>query len=142
MKTLGETIADMRKSRRMSQTDLAARLGVSRVAVTKWENGGTQNLKLANLVALCRLFSVSADSLLRSELDYPITDSADAELCAAEPQQTYMHDSGACGPHRLMSNYLDLTDEGRELVDLQLGVAIETARRLHGTRSGPTKTAA
>jgi transcriptional regulator with XRE-family HTH domain len=142
MKPLGELIADLRKARQMSQTELAARLNVSRVAVTKWENGGTQNLKLANLVALCRLFAVSADSLLRAELSYNVGNTQDCvELQVAENASDYK-DRDEQHVRTLMSNYLDLTDEGRRLVDVKIVIAVETAKNLHGTRDGSAKTAA
>jgi transcriptional regulator with XRE-family HTH domain len=124
----------------MSQSQLAERLNVSRVAVTKWESGQTQNLKLVNLVALCRLFRLPADELLRGELEYS---KADGNAAAAH--QANEPSANACiGPQfsRKLHGYHDLTDEGRAMVDAQITVAIETARRLYGTRNGPEKTVA
>lgn len=49
----------------MSQQAVADKVGVSRVAVTKWESGMTANLKLSNLLSLCDLFGISVEELVR-----------------------------------------------------------------------------
>ena len=54
-----------RKARGLSQEELAARLGVSRQAVSKWESG-TADPSTSNLLALAKLFGVSAEELLKS----------------------------------------------------------------------------
>lgn len=60
MQTIGEKIRELRKSKKMSQEDLAFEIGVSRQSVHKWEGGdaypGTDKLKL-----LCNYFKVSLD---------------------------------------------------------------------------------
>ena len=61
--TLGENIAGLRKKMGLSQEQLAEKIGVSRQAVSKWEQDGAQP-ELDKLIALCRLFPVSADVLL------------------------------------------------------------------------------
>lgn len=60
---LGEKIKALRIERGLTQEQLAAKLYVSRTAVSKWETGGgTPNLD--SLQALARLFEVSVDNLL------------------------------------------------------------------------------
>ena len=60
---LGEKIKALRIERGLTQEQLAAKLYVSRTAVSKWETGGgTPNLD--SLQALARLFEVSVDALL------------------------------------------------------------------------------
>jgi transcriptional regulator with XRE-family HTH domain len=61
--TLGEKIAYYRKQQRISQEQLAEKVGVSRQAVSKWEQDAALP-ELDNLVTLSRLFSVSTDVLL------------------------------------------------------------------------------
>lgn len=63
---LGERIWHYRKMARMSQEELAARVGVSRQAVSKWELG-TATPELEKLVALAETFGVSVDELLGRE---------------------------------------------------------------------------
>lgn len=64
--TLVEQIRNYRKQAGMSQEKMAERIGVSRQAITKWENG-TGTPDIANLVAIAELFQVSLDELLMNE---------------------------------------------------------------------------
>jgi transcriptional regulator with XRE-family HTH domain len=61
-----EKLIQLRKSRGMSQEDLAEHLDVSRQAVSRWEQGSTLP-DIPNLRKLCDLFQVSADELIRDE---------------------------------------------------------------------------
>lgn len=60
---LGKTIFELRKKKNVTQEDLAAELGVTAAAVSKWENGYT----LPDILMLCALadyFEVTTDELL------------------------------------------------------------------------------
>lgn len=60
---LGKTILEFRRKNNITQEDLAAELGVTAAAVSKWENGYT----LPDVMMLCALadyFHVSTDELL------------------------------------------------------------------------------
>lgn len=61
--TLGERLRENRARCKMSQEFVAEALGVSRQAVSKWENG-TSDPSTANLIALAKLYGVSAQALL------------------------------------------------------------------------------
>lgn len=61
--SLNERIHDLRELSRMTQTDLARRLGVTRACVNAWEMGSS-NPSLENLIALSRIFHTSTDYLL------------------------------------------------------------------------------
>lgn len=67
-KSLGETIKEHRTQCKMTQEFVAEHLGVSRQAVSKWENG-TSDPSTANLLALAKLFGVSATELLKNVAD-------------------------------------------------------------------------
>lgn len=61
--TIHETIRRLRRSKGLSQKELAERLGVSCQAVSKWERG--VNLPdILLLPALCATLGISADELL------------------------------------------------------------------------------
>ena len=64
--TLGEKIQYYRKQNRLSQEELAARVGVSRQAVSKWELGDATP-EVDKLVALAKAFGVTTDELLSPE---------------------------------------------------------------------------
>lgn len=64
-KSLGEALREQRLRCQMTQEFVAERLGVSRQAVSKWENG-TSDPSTSNLLALAKLYGVSAEELLRT----------------------------------------------------------------------------
>lgn len=60
---LGSKILELRKQKNVTQEELAAELGITAAAVSKWENGYT----LPDVLMLCALadfFSVTTDELL------------------------------------------------------------------------------
>ena len=60
---IGKIILDLRKKKNITQDELAAELGVTSTAVSKWENGYT----LPDILMLCALadyFAVTTDDLL------------------------------------------------------------------------------
>ena len=71
-KSLGEALKENRIRCQMTQEFVAESLGVSRQAVSKWETG-TADPSTSNLLALAKLFGVSAEELLRQ------VDRTDAE---------------------------------------------------------------
>ena len=64
IRSLGQAIKEERTRCKMTQEFVAQQLGVSRQAVSKWENG-TADPSTANLLALAQLFGVPAEELLR-----------------------------------------------------------------------------
>lgn len=64
-KTLGEALKEYRIDRKMTQEFVAESLGVSRQAVSKWESGSSDP-STSNLLALAKLFGVSAEELLNA----------------------------------------------------------------------------
>ena len=63
-KTLGETIRNVRQEKKLSQEFVAEALGVSRQAVSKWENG-TSDPSTSNLIALSKLFDIPVEDLIK-----------------------------------------------------------------------------
>jgi DNA-binding XRE family transcriptional regulator len=63
--SLGEAIKEHRSRCKMTQEFVAESLGVSRQAVSKWESG-TSDPSTSNLIALAKLFGISAEDLLRA----------------------------------------------------------------------------
>lgn len=70
---IGQKILELRKQKGIKQEDLAAELGVTAAAVSKWENGYT----LPDILMLCALadfFGITTDELLgrNTQLSYAV----------------------------------------------------------------------
>lgn len=61
---LGEKLKRLRKSRGLSQEQLATELNVSRQSISKWELGESKP-EIENLITLSEYFNVSIDELLK-----------------------------------------------------------------------------
>ena len=61
--SIGKTIKDLRKSRGLTQEELAEKIGVTAQAVSKWENESGMP-DLSQIVPLAQVFGVSTDTLL------------------------------------------------------------------------------
>lgn len=64
-RSLGEVLKFHRTQCQMTQEFVAEHIGVSRQAVSKWENG-TSDPSTSNLLALAKLYGIDAAELLRS----------------------------------------------------------------------------
>lgn len=78
---LADKIIDLRKKNGWSQEELAAQLGVSRQAVSKWESASSIP-DLDKVIKLSGLFGVSTDYLLRDSMGEP------------EPEEGQVFESG------------------------------------------------
>lgn len=72
--TTGNKIRALRKSRKMTQTELGDRLGVKKNAVSKWECGRVDDIPASKIKALAQLFDVPVSYLIDDE--EPGTDAA------------------------------------------------------------------
>lgn len=66
MNTMGSRIAARRKEKGMTQEELAAKLGVSAQAVSKWEND-VSCPDISLLPRLCRILGITSDELLTGD---------------------------------------------------------------------------
>ena len=91
--SVGKRIETLRKSKKISQEDLAEKVGVSRTTVYKWESG-TSVPNYANMQALARALETTV-SFLAGETPFEYTEeeskgenevalSVGSELCAAD----------------------------------------------------------
>lgn len=62
-KSLGEVLKSHREENHMTQEFVAEAIGVSRQAVSKWENG-VSDPSTSNLISLAKLFNISAEELI------------------------------------------------------------------------------
>lgn len=63
---IANRLVSLRKENHLSQEDLAAQIGVSRQAVSKWERAEASP-DTDNLILLARLYKISLDELLKTE---------------------------------------------------------------------------
>ena len=63
-KTIGETLKELRNEHNMTQEFVAENLGVSRQAVSKWENGSSEP-STSNLIAIAKLYEIPPEELLK-----------------------------------------------------------------------------
>lgn len=64
--TVGERIAELRKLRGYTQSELANKVGVSRQTIRKYESNVVEP-SLFNASCICDVFKVSLDFLVRGE---------------------------------------------------------------------------
>lgn len=64
--SIGEKLLDLRKSKHLSQEEVADQLNVSRQTISKWETDQSMP-DFDKIVPLCELYGISADELLMME---------------------------------------------------------------------------
>lgn len=67
---IANRLVQLRKQNHLSQEELAAKLGLSRQAVSKWERAEASP-DTDNLILLSRLYGISLDELLKTEEEIP-----------------------------------------------------------------------
>lgn len=83
---MAQRLVDRRKAAGLSQEALAAQLGVSRQAVSKWERSESSP-DTDNLIALAALYGVSLDELLYGEAVDDADGSEDSDTGAETPNE-------------------------------------------------------
>ena len=61
---IGSRIREARERYHITQSELAKKVGVSRIAVTQWESGSTKDLKPRNLMATARALGIDVNWLV------------------------------------------------------------------------------
>ena len=98
---VGANLRSLRLSYTVKQTDLAARLGVQRAAVTRWEQG-TRGLTVDMLLKIADTFGVPASRLLPTRhqdagatpasIEYPVSAPQSLEESAIASITHVLHD--------------------------------------------------
>lgn len=111
-----ENLHYLRKRDKVTQEELADRLGISRQSVSKWETGEAYP-ETDKLIALCDLFLVSLDKMVRERL-------ADGENAAAQEVPPQEVGSDFNGYVRHMNNFSAGISIGVFLVLVGLAVCV------------------
>lgn len=69
--TVGEKIKRLRKQAALTQTELGAKLGVQKNAVSKWECGRVEDIPASKIMAMASLFGVPPSYLIDDEAETP-----------------------------------------------------------------------
>jgi transcriptional regulator with XRE-family HTH domain len=64
METMGDRIRQLRLARHLTQEQFAKAVGVTKSAVSQWEDGSTKNLKLATFVLVLESLGTDAEFLI------------------------------------------------------------------------------
>jgi len=64
METMGDRIKQLRKARNLTQEQFAQAVGVTKSAVSQWEDGSTKNLKLATFLQVLEVLATDAEFLI------------------------------------------------------------------------------
>ncbi len=83
---IGERIYELRKSKELSQEDLAERLGVSRQSVSKWETGAVVP-DTENALKMSKIFGVTTDFLLTGQYNDTGLDSGKVTYTESKASQ-------------------------------------------------------
>ena len=88
---IANRLVQLRKANGLSQEELAAKIGISRQAVSKWERAEASP-DTDNLILLSRLYGVSLDSLLATEDEVVSAQNTDAENAPSAETSTQADD--------------------------------------------------
>jgi transcriptional regulator with XRE-family HTH domain len=64
METMGDRIRQLRHARKLTQEQFAQAVGVTKSAVSQWEDGSTKNLKLATFLMVLEVLATDAEFLI------------------------------------------------------------------------------
>lgn len=84
----GEKLQSLRKKQGWTQEELAAKISVSRQALSKWESG-TATPDTENVLQISKLFGVSTDYLLNDEFE------SDEDIPAVQVKRDSLHEKYA-----------------------------------------------
>ena len=69
MTSFSDRLKELRKKNRLTQQELADKVGTNRVNITKWETGRTEPT-LANIVKLSKILDTTTDELLGRKVNF------------------------------------------------------------------------
>lgn len=76
METMGDRIRMLREAKRYTQTELGREVGVTKSAVSQWENGQTANIKLQTFLRLLDVLGTKYEYLIYGAARSPAGDGA------------------------------------------------------------------
>ena len=102
----GKILSELRKQKNVTQEALAAELGVTAAAISKWENGNT----LPDILMLCALadfFQVTTDELLGRKPKPLCATVATDSLPLLDPIEQLLREHGFPVKHKIFGSYAE-----------------------------------
>ena len=114
-----DRIQDLMKSRKVTQAELATRIGVSESSLSRFISGKTDKLGDENIIRIARVFNVSTDFLL-GEVDTPDRmnyDISELGLSVQAARNLYTHEVNPGVVNALLENivYFELRRKGYDV---------------------------
>lgn len=117
--TLGQRLYEMRKSKGLSQENVAESLGVTRQTISKWETDQTTP-DFDKIIPLCELYNITTDELLKGET--PVYNTPYSNGNSNENTNTYYYTEQA--ESEPTAEEKALYEKGRRKSALLMSVAI------------------
>ena len=76
---IGEKLLELRKSKQLSQEEVANKLNVTRQTVSKWETGQSVP-DFDKILPICELYGISANELLTNTKNEKVDEEKDSEI--------------------------------------------------------------
>lgn len=116
--TSGEKIKHLRKAKKVTQTDLAMRIGKTKSSIQKYE-AGTTNMPMNVLYQIARVFDVTVEDLLPDEAE---SKSVEVSKSAAVQEPAAGHGSAAANFNEALRQYIihcvEAMDDRKALLEL------------------------
>jgi Predicted transcriptional regulators len=121
-------LQELRKNSKISQEELAEQIGISRQAVTKWENGQAYP-DIDNLIRLSEIFGVTIDRMVKDEGNCVLElipknvgcMKSLREFLLKAKKHCYPAKAAECSPSRLASHDIQFQEDDYLYLDTYLG---------------------
>ena len=138
-----DRIQDLMKSRKVTQAELATRIGVSESSLSRFISGKTDKLGDENIIRIARVFNVSTDFLL-GEVDTPDRlnyDIAELGLSVQAARNLYTHKVNPRVVNALLENleFSNTTNLISGYLDDELAKGFAAQNQLYATVAGMLK---
>ena len=138
--TIRDRIKDLMKSKKMTQAELAIRIGMSESTLSRFISGNTDKIGNENIIRIARVFNVSTDFLL-GEVDVPDRmnyDISELGLSVQAARNLYTHKVNPQIVNALLENpeFANTTNLISRYLDDELAKGFAAQNQLYATVAG------
>lgn len=138
--TIRDRIKDLMKSRKITQAELAVRIGMSESSLSRFISGQTDKIGNENVIRIARVFNVSTDFLL-GEVDVPDRmnyDISELGLSVQAARNLYTHKVNPQVVNALLENpeFANTTSLISRYLDDELAKGFAAQNQLYATVAG------